>query len=302
MKMKKYIKLKVIPVVVFVGLLPLTLSAQEEAGDEEKKIWKARAGVKEIVSSGLYSTAAYTKPYAGAEVEWNSLYASAGTAGMIQYSLYDASGNDKKVNLYQLTATAGLVDFYHVSMYLQYGWNGGECSYRQHDVTASLELVFDAFYINGDYSFSKNSYEYNGSLDMDTYAWSAGVGYDFTDSFSTDLGFSNINNRSDIMDIDYSRRSVRAGATVFWDMKLFLMSGLSYGWDTSDYNFYGADISAGFFPVDFVKLSVMYMITYNAGEGIVSQGSGSGTGGMAVNLADGSFLSHVLSVGAELRI
>lgn len=302
MIISKILTIQIPAAILFMVLLPFAALAQDETNDEEEKIWKAKAGVKEIVSSGIYTASAYTKPYAAAEAEWNSLYFSAGTAGMIQYLLYDASGNQKKVNLYNLTATTGLVDFYHVSAFIRYGWSGGESSYKQHDVTADLELSIDSFYLNGEYSFTKNTYDYNGSLDMDTYAWSAEAGYNFTDSFSADLGFSNINNRSDIMDIDYSRRSVRAGASLFWDSKAFLMSGLSYGWDTSDYSMYSADISLGFFPADFVRLSAMYMITYNSGDGIISQGSGSGTGRMTVDLVDGSFLSHVLVIGAELRI
>lgn len=302
MSMKQMIKIKFFALVFFIILMPLAVFAQDETEDEEEKIWKAKAGVKEIVNSGLYDTTVYTKPYVSGEAEWENLFISAGTTGFIRYGLYDASGNEKKVNLYQLSATAGLVDFYHVSAYVQYGWNGGECSYKQHEVTSSLELTFDSFYINGDYTYSTNTYEYNGRIDMHTYAWSAGAGYNFTDSFGADLGFSSINNRSDILAIDYSRRSVRAGTSVFRDSKLFILSGLSYGWDTNDYSMYGADVTLGFFPVSFVKLSVMYMFSYNAGDGILSQGSGAKTGRNAVNIVNGSYLSHVFSFGAELRI
>jgi len=290
---------KLINLGLLFAIMTQPLMAQDE--DETELKWKLRAGVRESVSTGLYSPAYYTKPYVIGGVNRDFFNFYGGTSGLIAYPLYDGNGDEKKVNLYRVSAEAGIWYINNFGVSIRYERGGGESSYSSNEITGSTGYMGETFSLDLDLSYSTTSYEFNGKIDTDTISAAIDGSWSLSDDYSLDAGLTVINTTSDALDLSYQRRTLRGGISGNVSGKLFLMTGISYGWDTSDYSIYGFDASLAFFPSEHVKLTLMYMISYNEGSGILSSGSAA-TSGSSILLESGSYMSQRLMIGVEGRL
>ena len=265
-----------------------------------------RTGIKGAYSEGLYDGSFYSKPYLRGICETGPAFVSLTGAGLLAYSIYDAEGNQKEVNLGQGVIELGFRDLYGFGASFQYEGTAGQSGYRQNDISGSVEYMVDPFRIGTGISYGTNSYVFSGDrIDSNSLAVNLEGEYYCNSWLSFDMSFSYMHSTSDSMNLDSDRKNLRDGSC--WSYKkIMAMHGLNYGWDSNNYKMYGFDITLGVIIMDSLRLTAMYIFTYNQGDGIVTPGFSltidQTTISRGATLADGSYVSHRFLAGVEYMI
>ncbi len=310
--MKKAYKSKMtLAVIAMLCVFTTGLYAEEEQKKDDKGLFEFHwsLGTKGFYSSGISDSYAYNKTNATGGISSEYIDASISIQRYFHYQLTDSNGVYEYVSFNEagISLTAHLFNNI-LNLTSEYNRADDFNDLKRDIYMGIIELDFSPVILTGDYSYEKFEYEMNSaSVKSIKRDYSFQAGYDVTDSFSTDLGYSCSELDFESLDSAYTKNIFRLGLSAMPSKYFFLMGGASFGKDSADYYIYGADCGITVKPYTHIKLSITYNISYYSAPSLESSGKGGGSGSRgssnpllsSYKIGD-SYYSQVISLGMTL--
>lgn len=299
----------------FIGLLSLIFLATPSLNAEEKSLVGFDIGIKGYYSSGVSSSNFYYKPFADAIFYLPVVEIKPGFARYQHYQLTDGIGNYYYAGINQPGCSFSIDATDDLNIDAGYKYSFGDYDYSGHDYFADVSYDFEVITVSAGFEGTKNKYKVN-SIEIDTngYVLSAGIEYSISDSLSIDGGYDYSTIYFKNLDYSYTTNIFRLGILPQISKGLFIMCGISGGFDNADYIITGADVGISLKLFNMVKLSISYMGNYyiapssdtSTTTSSKKSGSGSGSGSGKSNPflksseVGKSYFSHNISFGTTL--
>ena len=265
-------------------------------------------GTKGVYSSGISDSYSYNKSNIKGEVRSDYVDISAFIQRYFHYQLTDGNGiyEYRSFNEAGLSLTAHL--FKIIDLTGEYNRADDFDDFKRDTYIGTIELDIFPVILSADYSYEKSEYKINSAaIDSTKRDYSFQFEYNFSDTFSADMGYSHSDSYYNIPDYTYYKNIIRAGLAGMPSEYIYLIGGVNLGKDSADYYIYGADCGITIKPYSYIKFSLAYNIAYfkPPAAGSSKKTGGGGSHGqsnpyLSADKAGDPYYSHVVSLGVTV--
>ncbi len=262
-------------------LLALLLTTRPAAAFIED--WYFRTGINGNYSSGVAPENLYLKPFAEGGFVFPVVEIIPGFYRYQGYQVTDGSGNYRLLNYNQ----AGLEVIFNPISWIDIGagyrHSAGEYDYRGNEFFGDLSLHLGKTDVSLSGSNKTSEYEFNGILvKTENRIFSGEVNFYINGKGSFDGGIEHTSLEYSSISSAYTTIRGHLGFSLYPGKGSIITASCSYGYDSADYQIFGAGVSAKLGLGSYISVFVIYQFAYylapvSAGDSTGTHGPGSGS-------------------------
>ncbi len=220
--------------IVMLGMLFLVTFVRAELSVE--------AGGRSGYSSGLTESNYQLKAFIDMILSNSMVEVKAGGCSLQHFQITDGSDVYEYADIYQGGGEINLFPNDAVDLSAGYRYSAGNFTYRGHQVLLEAVAYMGDFSATGNIDFRTENYTLNATEYDNSYlTWFTEAGYNISDDWSIDAGYSTYSLDFSGSTDAYVKRMIRIGFTGIMERKVTVIGGVSTGSDSADYRLYGAD-------------------------------------------------------------